>query len=186
MAAEVLDGKRIAKEIQAEIKERVDRFVEEGQAAPTLAAVLVGDDPASQVYVRNKERACQRAGIRSQLHRMPEHSTTEEVLDLVQQLNEDSDVNGILVQLPLPRGVNTQVVLDAVSPLTDVDAFHPHPIPHSNSDLQSHRKCNHHRCLPTMDPCDFQDEHRRLNPVLCHRSDHRHRCRKAMHRFPMQ
>ena len=128
MAAEVLDGKRIAKEIQAEIKERVDRFVEEGQAAPTLAAVLVGDDPASQVYVRNKERACQRAGIRSQLHRMPEHSTTEEVLDLVQQLNEDSDVNGILVQLPLPRGVNTQVVLDAVSPLKDVDAFHPHNV----------------------------------------------------------
>ncbi len=125
MAAEVLDGKRIAKEIQSEIKQRVAQFVEGGQAAPTLAAVLVGEDPASQVYVRNKERACERAGISSQLHRLPEQSTTKEVLDLVQQLNEDVGVNGILVQLPLPPGVDTQVVLDAVNPLKDVDAFHP-------------------------------------------------------------
>ncbi|MCH2181447.1 MAG: bifunctional methylenetetrahydrofolate dehydrogenase/methenyltetrahydrofolate cyclohydrolase FolD [Mariniblastus sp.] len=125
MAAEVLDGKRIAKEIQSEIKQRVARFVEGGQAAPTLAAVLVGEDPASQVYVRNKERACQRAGINSQLHRLPEQSTTKEVLDLVHGLNEDPGVNGILVQLPLPSGVDSQVVLDAVNPLKDVDAFHP-------------------------------------------------------------
>ena len=128
MAAEVLDGKRIAKEIQAEIKQRVARFVEGGQPAPTLAAVLVGDDPASQVYVRNKERACQRAGISSQLHRLPATSTTEQVLDAVLQLNQDPGVHGILVQLPLPPGVDTQVVLDAVSSRKDVDAFHPHNV----------------------------------------------------------
>jgi len=125
MPAEVLDGKRIAKEIQAEIKQRVATFVETHHFAPALAAVLVGDDPASQVYVRNKERACERAGIKSQLHRMPADSTTDEVLDKVRQLNEDPEVSGILVQLPLPREVDTQVVLDAVSPLKDVDAFHP-------------------------------------------------------------
>jgi methylenetetrahydrofolate dehydrogenase (NADP+)/methenyltetrahydrofolate cyclohydrolase len=125
MSAEVLDGKRIAKEIQAEIKQRVATFVETHHFAPALAAVLVGDDPASQVYVRNKERACERAGIKSQLHRMPADSTTDEVLDKVRQLNEDPEVSGILVQLPLPREVDTQVVLDAVSPLKDVDAFHP-------------------------------------------------------------
>ncbi len=125
MSADVLDGKRIAKEIQAEIKQRVEAFVEASGRVPVLAAVLVGDDPASQVYVRNKERACERAGIKSQLHRMPAESTTEEVLRLVCQLNEDPDVSGILVQLPLPSAVDTQVVLDAVSPLKDVDAFHP-------------------------------------------------------------
>ena len=125
MSAEVLDGKRIAKEIQAEIKQRVATFVETHHFAPALAAVLVGDDPASQVYVRNKERACERAGIKSQLHRMPADSTTDEVLEKVRQLNEDPEVSGILVQLPLPREVDTQVVLDAVSPLKDVDAFHP-------------------------------------------------------------
>lgn len=125
MSAEVLDGKRIAKEIQAEIKQRVAAFVETHRFAPALAAVLVGDDPASQVYVRNKERACERAGIKSQLHRMPAESTTDEVLDRVHQLNEDPEVSGILVQLPLPREVDSQVVLDAVSPLKDVDAFHP-------------------------------------------------------------
>ncbi len=125
MSAEVLDGKRIAKEIQAEIKQSVATFVETHHFAPALAAVLVGDDPASQVYVRNKERACERAGIKSQLHRMPADSTTDEVLEKVRQLNEDPEVSGILVQLPLPREVDTQVVLDAVSPLKDVDAFHP-------------------------------------------------------------
>lgn len=125
MSAEVLDGKRIAKEIQAEIKQRVAAFVETHRFAPALAAVLVGDDPASQVYVRNKERACERTGIKSQLHRMPAESTTDEVLDRVHQLNEDPEVSGILVQLPLPREVDSQVVLDAVSPLKDVDAFHP-------------------------------------------------------------
>ena len=125
MSAEVLDGKKISKEIQAEIKERVAAFVATFDHTPTLAAVLVGEDPASQVYVRNKERACERAGIHSQLFRMSAQSTTEDVLELVQQLNEDPAVNGILVQLPLPPSVDSQVVLDAVHPIKDVDAFHP-------------------------------------------------------------
>lgn len=125
MSAKVLDGKKISKEIQAEIKERVAAFVATFDHTPTLAAVLVGEDPASQVYVRNKERACERAGIHSQLFRMSAQSTTEDVLELVQQLNEDPTVNGILVQLPLPPSVDSQVVLDAVHPVKDVDAFHP-------------------------------------------------------------
>ena len=125
MSAEVLDGKKISKEIQAEIKERVAAFVATFDHTPTLAAVLVGEDPASQVYVRNKERACERAGIHSQLFRMSAQSTTEDVLELVQQLNKDPAVNGILVQLPLPPSVDSQVVLDAVHPIKDVDAFHP-------------------------------------------------------------
>ena len=128
MSAEVLDGKKTSKEIQAEIKVRVAQFVEQKGFAPTLAAVLVGEDPASQVYVRNKERACERAGIQSQLHRLSAETTTEELLDFVNRLNDDSNVNGILVQLPLPKGVDTQAVLDAVCPRKDVDAFHPHNV----------------------------------------------------------
>lgn len=125
MSAKILDGKAISKEIQAEIKTEVASFVSESGVTPTLAAVLVGEDPASQVYVRNKERACKRAGLNSQLHRMPADSTTEQVLAKVNALNSDADVHGILVQLPLPDQVDTLKVLDAVDWRKDVDAFHP-------------------------------------------------------------
>ena len=128
MSAEILDGKKLSAEIQSEIKQRVAEYVSDGKDAPKLAAVLVGDDPASQVYVRNKERACKRVGIQSELHLMPADSTTQQVLDKVNELNENETVNGILVQLPLPKEIDTQVVLDAVLPVKDVDAFHPHNV----------------------------------------------------------
>ena len=125
MAASMLDGKKIAAEIQGEIKQRVQAFVSERNPPPKLCAVIVGDDPASHVYVRNKERACKKVGIEGQIIRLPESSTTAEVLDQVNALNSDESVNGILVQLPLPAAVDTQAVLDAVDPDKDVDAFHP-------------------------------------------------------------
>ena len=125
MTAKILDGKAIAKQIQAEIKTEVAEFVEQSGVTPTLAAVLVGEDPASQVYVRNKERACKRAGLNSQLHRMSSDSTTEQVLAKVNALNDDPNVHGILVQLPLPEQVDSLLVLDAVDWRKDVDAFHP-------------------------------------------------------------
>lgn len=125
MTAKILDGKAIAKQIQAEIKTEVAAFVEQSGVTPTLAAVLVGEDPASQVYVRNKERACKRAGLNSQLHRMSSDSTTEQVLAKVNALNDDPSVHGILVQLPLPEQVDSLLVLDAVDWRKDVDAFHP-------------------------------------------------------------
>lgn len=128
MTAATLDGKGISKQIQAETKAKVERFVDQYSRQPVLAAVLVGDDPASQVYVRNKERACKRVGIKSQLHRLPAATTTEELLAFVGQLNQDSDVNGILVQLPLPEQVDSRAVLDAIDPIKDVDAFHPHNV----------------------------------------------------------
>ncbi len=121
----LLDGKRIALEIRGEIAERVRSWTEAGKPQPKLAAVLVGDDPASQVYVRNKERACEKAGIASQLVRMPGDSTTEQLLELLDNLNTDNSVHGILVQLPLPKQLDTQRILDAVTPLKDVDAFAP-------------------------------------------------------------
>lgn len=140
MPATILDGKAISKQIQAETKEKVAAFVDSGKPQPKLAAVLVGEDPASQVYVRNKERACRRAGIDSELVRMPSESTTQDLLDTVNRLNEDAGVNGILVQLPLPSQIDSRLVLDAVSPAKDVDAFHP-----SNVGLISQGR---HRFLP--------------------------------------
>lgn len=121
----VLDGKETANALREEIASEVRHWVDAGGAVPTLAAVLVGEDPASQVYVRNKERACEKAGMRSRLVRMPAATSTAELLSLLVELNLDPEVNGILVQLPLPQGINTQQVLDAVDPIKDVDAFAP-------------------------------------------------------------
>ncbi len=125
MTAILLDGKAVSKEIEKEIAAEATAVLEETGIQPTLAAVLVGEDPASQVYVRNKSRACKRVGLGSQLHRLPASTAQDELLKLVGELNVDPAVHGILVQLPLPRQINESDVLDAVHPLKDVDCFHP-------------------------------------------------------------
>ena len=125
MSATILDGKALSQEIRAEIAEQVAAMKQAGGPTPCLAAVLVGDDPASQVYVRNKEKACEKAGMRSIMHRLPADTTTDQLLDLVAQLNADASIHGILIQLPLPKQIDETRVLDAVDPLKDVDAFHP-------------------------------------------------------------
>ena len=121
----ILDGKAASKQVRAELKTQVEAFTADSGVTPHLAAVLVGDDPASAVYVRNKERACEKAGIQSTLHRLPAETTEDELLALVAQLNADDSVHGILCQLPLPKQINEQRVLDAVAPEKDVDCFHP-------------------------------------------------------------
>lgn len=128
MTAKILDGKAVAAEIQNEIREQAEQFKSEQGVTPCLAAVLVGDDPASQVYVRNKQRACERVGIESQLHRLPVDTTQADLESLVEQLNQSSDVHGILVQLPLPSGLDSVNILDMILPEKDVDAFHPHNV----------------------------------------------------------
>lgn len=128
MTARILDGKSLATRLQADIASRVAEFKSATNVTPCLAAVLVGDDPASEVYVRNKQRGCERVGMTSQLHRLPASTSESELLALVAQLNNaptDNPVHGILVQLPLPKQINETKILDAVQPLKDVDAFHP-------------------------------------------------------------
>ncbi len=125
VSAIILDGKLIAAEIQNEIAEEVAEFIQNDGAAPCLAAVLVGENPASEVYVRNKQRACGRVGIESQLHRLADDASLDDLLTLIGKLNRDNNVHGILVQLPLPRGIEEKRILDAVHPLKDVDCFHP-------------------------------------------------------------
>ncbi len=125
MPALILDGKQLAEKIQAELAADVSKFVADRGVTPCLAAVLIGDNPASEVYVRNKQRACQRVGMGSELHRLPASSTTDELLALIERLNADRAVHGILVQTPLPPQVDSSRVVSTVSPLKDVDAFHP-------------------------------------------------------------
>ncbi len=125
MTAAILDGKALAEEIRGETAQQVSEFISSKGAVPCLAAVLVGENPASEVYVRNKRKACEKAGIESQLHRLSPQTTEAELLRLVEQLNRDAKVHGILVQLPLPKGIEETRVLQAVSPIKDVDAFHP-------------------------------------------------------------
>ena len=125
MSATVIDGKQIGQGVRDEVKEAVDKRLEKGLPAPGLATVLVGDNPASQVYVRSKQKACAEVGINSFGHKLPEDATQEEVEALVRQLNADPAVNGILVQLPLPRHLDEEKVLSAIDLKKDVDGFHP-------------------------------------------------------------
>jgi methylenetetrahydrofolate dehydrogenase (NADP+)/methenyltetrahydrofolate cyclohydrolase len=125
VTARIIDGKAIAEKVQVEVAAQVAELRQRSGLVPHLVAILVGDDPASASYVRGKKRACEKAGLKSTVHALPATTTEQELLALVQQCNADPDVHGILVQLPLPKQIRTQHVLDAVSPLKDVDAFHP-------------------------------------------------------------
>ena len=121
----ILDGKALAATLRSETAQETAQFIQQTGVTPCLAAILVGDDPASQVYVRNKEIACQKAGIKSVLHKLPAETTQEELEALIDQLNADPEISGILCQLPLPKGLNETAILDRISPDKDVDAFHP-------------------------------------------------------------
>lgn len=125
MAATLLDGKALARQIQNELSAQVADFIQNNSVVPCLAAVLVGADPASHVYVRNKRKACERVGMESRLHELPGDTSTESLLRLLAKLNKDVSIHGILVQLPLPPQIETPRILQAVNPLKDVDAFHP-------------------------------------------------------------
>ncbi|MBX3221576.1 MAG: bifunctional methylenetetrahydrofolate dehydrogenase/methenyltetrahydrofolate cyclohydrolase FolD [Labilithrix sp.] len=125
MSATILDGKKLAESVRAEVAAGVSRFVAEHGRPPGLEVVLVGDDPASQVYTRNKEKASTEVGIRGKLHTLPASTTEAELLALLDRLNADDTVDGILVQLPLPSQIEEQKVLDAIRADKDVDGFHP-------------------------------------------------------------
>jgi methylenetetrahydrofolate dehydrogenase (NADP+) / methenyltetrahydrofolate cyclohydrolase len=124
MTAQLLDGKALSQQIQAELADKVAAFRASSGLVPKLTVVLVGEDAASQVYVRNKHRACERVGMLSEVYRLPDSTSQEELLGLIDRLNADPSVHGILVQLPLPQQISEQAVLDSVHPLKDVDAFH--------------------------------------------------------------
>lgn len=140
--AGIIDGKKISQEIKDEVKEKVEQLSKKG-IQPCLAVILVGDDPASQVYVRNKKRACEYCGIKSLNYELPEETTEEELLALVDELNNSKECNGILVQLPLPKHIDENKVLLKIKPEKDVDGFHPY-----NVGLLSIGKADLKACTP--------------------------------------
>ncbi|MBW2145573.1 MAG: bifunctional methylenetetrahydrofolate dehydrogenase/methenyltetrahydrofolate cyclohydrolase FolD [Deltaproteobacteria bacterium] len=125
MAAKIIDGKAVAQQMQEEFKSEVRQLQEKEGITPGLTVVLVGEDPASQVYVKNKGLACQKVGIQSFEHRLPADTPEDELLKLVDRLNGDDRTHGILVQLPLPKHINEAKILNAIQPDKDVDGFHP-------------------------------------------------------------
>lgn len=126
--AKLIDGKQISAQIRAEIKEETAAFAKERGYLPGLAVVIVGENPASQVYVRNKARACEEVGFYSEVHELPTETTQETLNALVDRLNEDEKIHGILVQLPLPGHLDETEVLFRINPAKDVDAFHPYNV----------------------------------------------------------
>ena len=121
MTAQILDGKKLALSIREELKEKISAL----STKPSLAVIIVGADPASEIYVRNKEKACQAVGIIPQTYKLPETTDEEALLELITELNNQPEINGILVQLPLPKHLDTTKILQTISPAKDVDGFHP-------------------------------------------------------------
>lgn len=122
--AKLLMGKEVSARIKAELKTEVENLKKEG-INPGLAVIIVGEDPASQIYVRNKERACEECGIYSEKYALPAETTQEELLKLIDELNNKSSISGILVQLPVPKHIDEKTIINAIAPNKDVDAFHP-------------------------------------------------------------
>ena len=128
MTASIIDGKKIAEQIRLDIKQRVAQRIAEGKRPPGLAVVLVGSDPASQVYVGSKRRACEEVGFKSLSYDLPASTSEESLLSLVNELNDDPEIDGILVQLPLPPHINPNIVINNIHPQKDVDGFHPYNV----------------------------------------------------------
>ena len=128
MSARIIDGKLIAQGLRAEIKERISKLAGHGRRAPGLAVIMVGDNAASQVYVRNKRKACAEVGIQSFSHDLPADTRAQSLLALIDQLNSDDAIDGILIQLPLPSHIKPETVIERIAPSKDVDGLHPYNV----------------------------------------------------------
>ena len=128
MSAQIIDGKAIANTMLQDLQQRIAANLAQGQRAPALAVILIGEDPASAIYVRNKQLACEKVGIRSLAYGLPSTTTQEELLALIDRLNHDDEVDGILVQSPLPAHIEDALVIEHIHPDKDVDGFHPYNI----------------------------------------------------------
>ena len=128
MSAQIIDGKSIAEKIKDQLKIRVEKRIQQGLRVPGLAVIKVGDDPASEVYVRNKRNSCKKVGINSIAHDLPAETSQETLLSLIDELNDDAAIDGILVQLPVPEHINPETIIERIHPDKDVDGFHPYNV----------------------------------------------------------
>ena len=128
MTAQIISGTQLASQIKSNVAQQISQYVAQGKRAPSLAVILVGADPASQVYVGSKRKSCAEIGITSQSYDLPENTTEQSLLELIEELNQDTEVDGILVQLPLPKHIDSTKVIEQISPEKDVDGFHPYNV----------------------------------------------------------
>jgi len=128
MTAKIIDGKSIATNLRTNIRERIQARVKDGKRPPGLAVIIVGNDPASEVYVRSKRKGCEEVGMVSFSYDLPEHTSEHELLDLIDEMNAREDVDGILVQLPLPKHIDQETIIESIVPDKDVDGFHPYNV----------------------------------------------------------
>ena len=128
MTAQIISGTQLASQIKSNVAQQISQYVAQGKRAPGLAVILVGADPASQVYVGSKRKSCAEIGIVSKSYDLPETTTEQALLELIEELNQDAEVNGILVQLPLPKHIDSTKVIEKISPEKDVDGFHPYNV----------------------------------------------------------
>ncbi len=126
MSAQLIDGRKLANQIKQDLKLKIGERVKAGKAAPGLAVILVGDNPASLSYIKHKRQGCDEVGILSHLHHLPDSTTTDELKNLIDQIDQDPTVHGILVQLPLPKQINPNEIVEYIEPKKDVDGFHPY------------------------------------------------------------
>ena len=153
MAAQLIDGKKISQQRIEAVAQAVKARQEKGLHTPCLAVVLVGDDPASAVYVRNKKLACQKSGIESRSYELPSETTQDDLLKLVEELNGDPAVDGILVQLPLPAHIDSQAVLERIEPHKDVDGFHPYNVGRLVVKMPLMRPCTPKGVMTLLEAC---------------------------------
>lgn len=147
MNAQIINGKAVAQEVRNRVKERIEARKSQGLRVPGLAVILIGDDPASAVYVNNKKKACEQAGLVSKSWHWDASATQVELLDLIHQLNQDASIDGILVQLPLPNHIDEEVVIEAIHPDKDVDGFHPYNIGRLTVRMPTLRPCTPYGCM---------------------------------------
>ncbi|MDD3518562.1 MAG: bifunctional methylenetetrahydrofolate dehydrogenase/methenyltetrahydrofolate cyclohydrolase FolD [Chromatiales bacterium] len=151
MPAQIIDGKEFSARIRQQVRAGVDRRLAAGLRAPGLAVILVGDDPASQIYVRNKRKACAESGILSVSHDLPADTTQTELLAMIDRLNDDPTVDGILVQLPLPPHIDDETVIERIRADKDVDGFHPYNIGRLTVRMPTMRPCTPHGVMRLLD-----------------------------------
>lgn len=155
MSARIIDGKSIAQTIRSEVAEKVKQRINAGKRAPGLAVILVGDNPASQIYVGSKRRACEEVGFVSRSYDLPDTTSEADLLNLIDQLNEDNTIDGILVQLPLPAGIDNVKVLERIHPDKDVDGFHPYNIGRLCQRAPKLRPCTPRGIVTLLERCNI-------------------------------
>ncbi len=155
MSARIIDGKTIAQTIRSEVAEKVKQRIKIGKRAPGLAVILVGDNPASQIYVASKRKACDEVGFISRSYDLPDTTSEAELLNLIDTLNEDNTIDGILVQLPLPAGIDNVKVLERIHPDKDVDGFHPYNIGRLCQRAPKLRPCTPRGIVTLLERCNI-------------------------------